>query len=30
MIRETLTSGASNAQMFYYAGVPGFNLTHAL
>ncbi len=27
MIRETLTPGASNAQMLYYAGASGFNMT---
>lgn len=27
MIRESLDPGASNAQMLYYAGSPGFNLT---
>jgi RHS repeat-associated protein len=27
MIRETLDPGGTNAQMFYYAGGPGFNLT---
>jgi RHS repeat-associated protein len=30
MIRETLDPGASNAQMFYYAGGPGFNLTQRM